>query len=105
MDTNNNTIVTQNGKMLEILKDLERIATSDYSVLLIGESGVGKELFAEYLHRKSKRKQEPFEKLHLLLYHRICLRVNYLVLKKARLRVRLMKGKGYLKWLIMEQYF
>lgn len=60
---NNNTIVTQNERMLKILENLERIATSDYSVLLIGESGVGKELFAEYLHRKSKRNQQPFVKI------------------------------------------
>lgn len=63
MAMNNNTLVTQNKNMLGILKNLERIATSDYSVLLIGESGVGKELFAEYLHRKSKRNQQPFVKV------------------------------------------
>lgn len=63
MDTNNNTLVTQNKRMLEILQNLDRIATSDFSVLLIGESGVGKELFAEYLHRKSKRNQQSFIKV------------------------------------------
>ena len=65
MDSIKNTIVTQNVKMLEIIKNLEQIATSDYSVLLLGESGVGKELFAEYLHKKSKRKQLPFIKVAL----------------------------------------
>jgi Nif-specific regulatory protein len=39
---------------------IDRIATSDASVLILGESGVGKELFAERLHAKSKRADKPF---------------------------------------------
>lgn len=62
-DSNSNIIVTQNRRMMELLKNMERIATSDYSVLLIGESGVGKELFAEYLHRKSNRNHQPLIKV------------------------------------------
>lgn len=62
-DSNSNIIVTQNRRMMEILKNMERIASSDYSVLLIGESGVGKELFAEYLHQKSNRNNQRLIKI------------------------------------------
>lgn len=35
--------------------DSTRLANSDTTVLLIGETGVGKELFADYIHRVSTR--------------------------------------------------
>lgn len=39
---------------------LERVAKTRAAVLLIGESGVGKELFARTLHEMSTRRQQPF---------------------------------------------
>lgn len=51
--------------MKEILQKLDQVIDSDSSILLIGETGVGKELFAEYIHRKSKRSLNPFVKVGL----------------------------------------
>jgi transcriptional regulator with GAF, ATPase, and Fis domain len=59
------SLITQNGKLCEILSQVETIAASDSSVLLIGETGVGKELFAEYIHRISLRSDKPFVKVGL----------------------------------------
>lgn len=43
------------------LKDLvKRVADSEATVLLNGESGVGKEVFAQYIHHNSKRCKQPF---------------------------------------------
>ncbi|MDR2050130.1 MAG: sigma 54-interacting transcriptional regulator [Treponema sp.] len=46
--------------MNEKLEIIERVAKTDSSVLLLGESGVGKELFAEQIHLKSPRASSPF---------------------------------------------
>jgi DNA-binding NtrC family response regulator len=59
------SIITQNPRMREILKMAAQVAASDSSVLLIGETGSGKELFADYLHRISERNQGPIVKIGL----------------------------------------
>ncbi len=41
-----------------------RIAKSDATVIIYGESGVGKELFAEVIHKFSKRKSAPFVRIN-----------------------------------------
>ena len=46
--------------MLKILDKLQRSANSDIPVLLEGETGVGKEVFAEAIHSNSPRKKKPF---------------------------------------------
>lgn len=46
--------------MLDLIKVVDEIAKNNSSVLILGESGVGKELFAEQLHLKSPRCQKPF---------------------------------------------
>ena len=59
------TLITKNEVMRDILLHIDKIADSDSSVLLIGETGVGKEIFAEYIHRTSSRSQNPFVKIGL----------------------------------------
>lgn len=59
------TLIARNEKMREILSRVDRIVASDSSVLLIGETGVGKEIFAEYIHSTSPRAQKPFVKIGL----------------------------------------
>jgi DNA-binding NtrC family response regulator len=43
-----------------IFSQIDDIADSDLTVLLMGDSGVGKEIVARYVHRKSDRAREPF---------------------------------------------
>ncbi|EFW37108.1 sigma-54-dependent Fis family transcriptional regulator [Treponema phagedenis] len=54
------TLIAESPIMLEKLAICKRIAVSDASVLILGESGVGKELIAEQIHLNSDRAGEPF---------------------------------------------
>lgn len=44
----------------EVLHTCQKAANSDINVLILGESGVGKEVFANYIHRMSDRQNEHF---------------------------------------------
>jgi len=57
-------IVLRSDRMREIYEVLGRIAGGDISVLLLGETGVGKEIVAEAVHRLSPRAARPFLRLN-----------------------------------------
>ncbi len=57
-------IITENPKMIEILKNLRKVASTNATILLIGETGTGKELAAEYVHYNSDRRNKPFIKVN-----------------------------------------
>jgi len=48
-------LVTRDAEMLRLCRTIERVASSDVTVLLLGESGTGKEVLAQGLHEASKR--------------------------------------------------
>jgi transcriptional regulator with PAS, ATPase and Fis domain len=50
--------------MSEVMHLIERAAPTDSTVLILGESGVGKELVAEWIHERSARKHRPFVRLN-----------------------------------------
>jgi len=52
------------AEMRRVLTMVERVADSDVSVLITGESGVGKEVIAHELHRRSPRRTKPFVKVN-----------------------------------------
>lgn len=53
-------IVCASAKMQQLVEIATRLADSDLGILIYGESGVGKELFASSIHNVSKRKSGPF---------------------------------------------
>ena len=57
-------IVARSPKMQEVLATVERVAPTNSTVLLGGESGVGKDLIARAIHEKSRRAAGPFVKIN-----------------------------------------
>jgi len=58
------TLIAMSPLILEKLDLIDRIAKTDSSVLILGESGVGKELFAERVHLRSERKDAAFVRVN-----------------------------------------
>jgi DNA-binding NtrC family response regulator len=57
-------VVARSPKMQEVLATVERVAPTNSTVLLGGESGVGKDLIARAIHEKSRRASGPFLKIN-----------------------------------------
>ncbi len=57
-------IISKSSEMDKVLKVIEKTANTKSSVLITGETGVGKELVADALHTLSSRKDKPFIKVH-----------------------------------------
>ena len=57
-------IVGEHASIREISQNIQRIAATDSTALLLGESGTGKELFARAVHHLSKRREQPFVALN-----------------------------------------
>lgn len=55
-----NTIIGESESIKEVIRLSERAAKSDSNILLEGETGTGKELFAEFIHKNSERADKPF---------------------------------------------
>src|SRR4249920_113034 len=53
-------IITRSENMAAVLRTAQKAAASSIPVLVEGESGVGKELFARAIHGSSERKSKPF---------------------------------------------
>lgn len=53
-------IISQNGTMKQVFKLVQQVAETDVTVLVLGETGTGKELIAKAIHVNSTRKEKPF---------------------------------------------
>ena len=63
--TSSLSFIASGPEMRAIIGRIDTAAASSSTVLLIGETGVGKELLAEYIHRTSDRNGQPFVKVGL----------------------------------------
>jgi formate hydrogenlyase transcriptional activator len=57
-------IVGSSKPMRQVVKQVEKVAPSDSTVLILGETGTGKELIARALHRRSKRASRAFVRVN-----------------------------------------
>jgi len=59
------TFIANSNSIKEALNMASRVAKTDASVLLLGESGVGKEEFAKFIHENSNRNNKPFVAINM----------------------------------------
>ena len=57
-------VAVKSDKMQSLLRTVEKIAGTQLGVLLLGETGVGKEVFADLIHRLSDRSEGPLVKVN-----------------------------------------
>jgi DNA-binding NtrC family response regulator len=57
-------IVGEHASIREVSQQIQRVAATDSTVLLLGESGTGKELFARAIHHLSTRREQPLVALN-----------------------------------------
>jgi len=58
-------VIGENPRLLEVLDLVGRVSGTDASILITGDSGTGKEVIAEAVHRNSPRRDGPFVKVNL----------------------------------------
>ena len=61
---NFNEIVGNSPALLDALRRVEPVAATDATVLILGETGSGKELFARAIHARSRRRERPLVKVN-----------------------------------------
>ncbi|HEB9427780.1 TPA: sigma-54-dependent Fis family transcriptional regulator [Campylobacter coli] len=59
-ESQENGFFSSSEKLEQVLSLSQKAAKTDASVMLFGESGVGKEVFSRFIHENSKRFQKPF---------------------------------------------
>ena len=57
-------IAGRSERLAQVLRDLREVAPTDTTVLILGETGTGKELFARALHAASGRRDQPLVKVN-----------------------------------------
>src|SRR5579863_8855636 len=57
-------LVGSSKAIRQVLKQVEKVAPTDSTVLILGETGTGKELIARAVHRRSKRANRAFVKVN-----------------------------------------
>lgn len=59
-DESTDELIAVDEKSLELVKLTKKVAASDATVMITGESGVGKEVIAKFIHQQSSRVDKPF---------------------------------------------
>ena len=95
-----------NGTGLKfVLTEVQRVAPTDSTVLVLGETGSGKERIAEAIHKASTRRDRPFIKLNCAAIPFDLLKANCLDMRKAHSPEPSRKELAASKWLTVALSF
>ena len=64
LELESNRIIARSPNMLKALRQAIKVSEVDSSVLILGESGVGKGVLADLIHKNSRRKEQPLIKIN-----------------------------------------
>ncbi|SFI62071.1 sigma-54 interaction domain-containing protein [Thermoflavimicrobium dichotomicum] len=64
LQTLGNAPIMKNKTMVQLFETAKRVASTQSTVLILGESGVGKEVLANWIHRMSPRSAQPYIKVN-----------------------------------------
>lgn len=87
-------IIGESKAIQEAKQMANKVASSDMSVLLQGETGTGKELFAQAIHQASPRKNGPFVALNCSAFPKDMLESELFGLKKGHLQELTTQKRG-----------
>jgi len=62
--TESDGIIGDSGPLMKVMGDVKKVAGTDATVLILGETGTGKELIARSIHSSSRRSDKPFIKVN-----------------------------------------
>jgi len=71
------SIVGESVQFKRVLSLAKKAATSDLNILIEGETGTGKELLAEYIHKHSARSERPFVVINYLIRSYLSLSITF----------------------------
>lgn len=64
LESNHDAVIGQSAAIRSVLKNAEQVAPTDTAVLLVGDTGTGKELIAKTIHELSARRDRPMVKVN-----------------------------------------
>src|SRR5262249_31746853 len=91
-------IIGQSAALRQVLKLVDTVAPSDSTVLLLGETGTGKELIARAVHDHSRRKSRTFVKLNCAAFPTGRLESELFGHEKGAFTEQLRRRSGALSW-------
>ena len=81
-------IVGQSRALAEAIEKVKLVARTDSSVLILGETGTGKELVARAVHSNSERRNRPLVKVNVPLFRLVLLKASCSVIRREPSPVR-----------------
>ena len=81
------SIVGKSNELKQAITLAQKVSRTDAAVLLTGETGTGKEVFAHAIHQASQRASQPIVDITVLLLVKTCWKVNCLAIRLVHLQV------------------